>query len=239
MERHRLPDRPRTRAQGGPPGRPQTTRDYVVGTLRAEILSGRHPGGARLRQEEVASRLGVSTTPVREAFRDLVAEGLIGLDAHRGAEVRGLTLADLRELYGMRIALEPMLARNALAAATASHLDEAEAIHRRLCAEQDPERWSTLNVSFHKALAAPAPDGRLAQTVASLADAAGVYVALSMRVTPELMALNNADHAALLDAYRRGDAAGVEARTAAHLEQTLHAVEAEVARRSTPLARSA
>ena len=75
-------------------------------------------GGARrqhrLRQEEVAARLGVSTTPVREAFRDLLADGLIGLDSHRGVLVRGHTLANVRELCQLRILLEPMLAACAL-----------------------------------------------------------------------------------------------------------------------------
>src|SRR3546814_2795398 len=49
--------------------RPRTARQYVLGILRTEILQGRHPPGSRLRQEEVAGRLNVSTTPVREAFR--------------------------------------------------------------------------------------------------------------------------------------------------------------------------
>ena len=218
--------------------RPRTTRDYVVGTLRAEILRGTHPRGARLRQEEVASRLGVSTTPVREAFRDLVAEGLIEFDAHRGVVVRGLTLADVRELYEMRIVLEPMLARNALACMTAAHLDAAASVHRALCEERDPDLWASLNVRFHKTLAAPAPDGRLAQTVDALAEAAGSYVALSMRLTPELMALNNADHAALLEHYRREDLARVQSRTAAHLAQTLRSIEQDEEARAIGAARS-
>ena len=216
-------------------GGPKTIRDYVVETLRAEILRGQHPRGARLRQEEIASTLGVSTTPVREAFRDLVAEGLIELDTHRGVVVRGLTLADVRELYEMRIALEPMLAGKALACATTAHLDRAESVHRLLCTEADPERWATLNVQFHKELASPAPQGRLAQIVDGLADAAGAYVALSMRVTPELMALNNADHAELLLHYRRGDLARVQAKTAAHLGQTLDAIERDAKARSKGL----
>lgn len=219
--------------------RPQTTRQFVVGTLRAEILAGVHAPGTRLRQEEVASRLGVSTTPVREAFRDLLAEGLIGLDAHRGALVTRLTLADVREIYLMRIALEPLLARQALEQAEPRTFEAAARLYRQLCDERDPARWAALNVSFHRALTASAPEGRLSRTVTALAEAAGAYVSLSMHATPALMALNNRDHAALLDCFQHGDVERAVERTAAHLVQTLEAIERDVRDTSRTLARSA
>ena len=212
--------------------RPQTARQYVVGVLRTEILKATHEAGTRLRQEEVAARLGVSTTPVREAFRDLLAEGLIELDTHRGVLVRGLTLTDVRELYELRILLEPRLALKAVAFAAPAHLDAAEATHRQLCDEQEPERWAALNVIFHRELTAPAPEGRLSRIVESLAAAAGAYVTLSMHATPELMALNNADHAELLRHYRDGNAQRAARKTARHLEQTLLAIEQDVRTRS-------
>lgn len=205
----------------------------MVGMLRTEIMKGTQGAGTRLRQEEVASRLGVSTTPVREAFRDLLAEGLIELDTHRGALVRGLTLADVRELYQLRILLEPKLAVRALASALPGHLVAAEAAHRQLCAEQDPERWAALNVVFHGELTRSAPDGRLARIVANLAEAAGAYVTLSMHAAPELMASNNADHAELLQHYQNGDAEAAARKTAEHLEQTLRAIEENVQARLT------
>ena len=219
--------------------RPETARQYVVGVLRAKILRGEHSAGARLRQEEIAAQLGVSTTPVREAFRDLLAEGLIGLDNHRGDIVRSMTLADVQELYQLRIVLEPMLAVRALNATTPAHLDASEAIHLQLCDEQDPERWAMLNVSFHQALHAPASDGRLARIVAGLAEAAGSYVTLSMHATPELMALNNDDHAQLLRLYRSRNETELAAKTAAHLEQTLRAIERDVEKRGMVLDKSA
>jgi DNA-binding GntR family transcriptional regulator len=172
---------------------------------------------------------------VREAFRDLLAEGLIGLDTHRGALVRGLTLADVRELYELRIVLEPMLARRAIALATMEHLDEADTVQARLSEEQDPERWAALNVDFHRLLNAGASEGRLPRIVASLAEAAGSYVSLSMHATPELMTLNNADHIELLRLYRLQDETGAAAKTAAHLEQTLRAIERDVQSRQMTL----
>jgi DNA-binding GntR family transcriptional regulator len=205
--------------------RPQTARHYVVATLRADILRGHHPAGSRLRQEEVAARLGVSTTPVREAFRDLLAEGLIEFDTHRGAIVRGLTLADLHEIYELRVVLEPMLAARTVRQTSDAQLAAAEELYHRLCAEPDPERWAVLNVAFHKALNVASAETRLARIVNNLAEAATSYVAMSMHAAPDLMRINNDDHAALLDAYRKRDVKGARVRTAAHLQQTLEYID--------------
>jgi DNA-binding GntR family transcriptional regulator len=205
--------------------RPQTARHYVLSVMRSEILDGRHGPGSRLRQEEVALRLGVSTTPVREAFRDLLSEGLVGEDAHRGVVVRGLTLFDAREVFEMRMALEPMLAVQALRNAKKADLDEAAKLHDLLCGERDPAKWSELNFLFHDRLHAPAGEGRLSTTVLSLGRAAGAYVNLSMHFLPQLMDANNRDHVELLKAYRELDELAVQAVTRRHVEQTLRAIE--------------
>lgn len=81
----------------------RTIQQYVLGTLRAEILNGVYPPNTRLRQEEIAKRLSVSTTPVREAFRDLRAEGLVSIDPNKGVVTRALTAADVSEIYELRM----------------------------------------------------------------------------------------------------------------------------------------
>lgn len=207
--------------------RPRTARQYVLGLLRTEILQGRHPPGSRLRQEEVAGRLDVSTTPVREAFRDLVAEGLISLDAHRGAVVRGLTLSDVQEIYQMRIRLEPLLAERTLSDVTERHLAEAAIAHEKMCARPTPEQWAAFNEEFHAALTGN-PEGRLAGTVTNLAQAAAPYVVLSLYARPDIMDMNNRDHEELLELYRARNKRGIVKKAAAHLVQTLEAIEQEV-----------
>lgn len=214
--------------------RPRTARQYVVGTLRREILQGRHQPGSRLRQEEVAARLEVSTTPVREAFRDLLAEGLISLDAHRGAVVRGLTLSDVQEIYQMRVRLEPLLAERTFDNVTDEQIARAEALHRRMCANTSPETWASLNEEFHATLTGgETQDGRLSGIVYTLAHAASPYVVLSMFARPEIIEMNNRDHAELLALYRVRDREGVSLKTELHLAQTLDTIEREVERKSS------
>jgi DNA-binding GntR family transcriptional regulator len=196
----------------------------VLNTLRAEILSGRHPANTRLRQEEVAARLDVSTTPVREAFRDLRAEGLVSIDPNKGVVTRGLTADDVDEIYELRMVLEPMLAQRACGRASAAQLDAAETCHRTMLDTDSPEAWSALNETFHEHLVACEADTRLFAMVGALLRVARPYVALAMHVQQEIMASNNDEHAALLAAYRARDENAVYEQTREHLRNTLAAV---------------
>ena len=87
---------------------PRTISGAVAARLRQEIVAGELPAGTRLRQVEIARRLGVSTTPVREALAALQREGLVRLHPQRGAVVFLPSVDDLREHYEIRIALEEL-----------------------------------------------------------------------------------------------------------------------------------
>lgn len=202
----------------------QTARQYVLATLRAEILKGTHKVGTHLRQEEVAKRLQVSTTPVREAFRDLLAEGLVSIGPHKGVVTRALTVRDVQEIYGLRIVLEPMLAERAALSITPAQLGHAHAAHERMCEATDPENWATINEAFHKHLAASQDQTRLFDIVGNLATIAHPYVVLSMHMLPEIIQSNNAEHAGLLEAYQIHDPDMALARTRTHLSNTLETI---------------
>ncbi len=85
---------------------PVTAEEAVTAALRRAIREGVLVPGKRLTQSELASQLGVSRIPLRDALRRLEAESLVVIDGHRGARVTALTAADVGELYEMRIALE-------------------------------------------------------------------------------------------------------------------------------------
>ncbi|MGI4858412.1 MAG: GntR family transcriptional regulator [Janthinobacterium lividum] len=214
----------------------QTAQQYVLTTLRTEILNGQYPENTHLRQEEVARRLNVSTTPVREAFRDLRAEGLVSIDPNKGVVTRSLTIADVTEIYELRITLEPMLAERACRQMTAADLAAATHCHDSMSATDSPEKWSLVNEAFHDHFVASQASTRLFEMVASLSRVARPYVALSMHVDQDIMASNNREHAALLAAYRAGDAAAVQAQTRTHLENTRDALVACVDHWAAPRA---
>jgi DNA-binding GntR family transcriptional regulator len=104
--------------QQATPKLPRTVKDQLVDQLRDEIVRGTHAPGDHLRLDDVATRFGVSTMPVREALRDLEAEGLVTIFPHRGAVVTELTAKDLVDIYDIRATLEAMATRLAVARMT-------------------------------------------------------------------------------------------------------------------------
>ena len=90
------------------PGATFTKNDYVYAQLRTRILTGELEAGSVIGQARLASELGVSTTPLREAIRRLAAEGMIDLEAHRDARVTEVTADEARHLYQVRESLDPL-----------------------------------------------------------------------------------------------------------------------------------
>jgi DNA-binding GntR family transcriptional regulator len=90
---------------------PTLLTDQVYATLHAAIISGDMPAGSRLRVRDLAEQVGTSVMPVREAIRRLEQAGLAERQPHKGAVVKGLTLAELVHVYGVRRLLEGEAAR--------------------------------------------------------------------------------------------------------------------------------
>ena len=206
-------------------GRRRTAHELVRDSLRRAILSGTLAGGTRLVQADIATSLDVSTTPVREALRDLATEGLIRLDAHRGAIVHSPDSAEVRDLYEVRKILEAEAIRRATETISEDDMAQARQLHQRMQRERDPLAWADLNRRFHAILVDAAGSPRLSAMLAQLRDAAAVYVALSLNVEPGQLNAGNHGHAELLDAMARRDAQAAADLAVAHLDSTLAAVE--------------
>src|SRR3954462_13718603 len=103
----------------------QTIASMTVEALRERILRGDYPDGEPLRQDALADELGVSRIPVREALRQLEAEGLVTFNPHRGAVVSTLSLEEIEELLELRADIECELLRRAIPSTTAPDLARA------------------------------------------------------------------------------------------------------------------
>ncbi|WP_346280762.1 GntR family transcriptional regulator, partial [Pseudonocardia sp.] len=106
--------------------------DAGIGTgvcaVRDLILRGDFAAGSRLGEVELAERLGVSRTPVREALTRLAGEGLVQIIPNRGARVSNWTLAELEGVFDLRAALEPRLTARAVPRATAAEVAALDAL---------------------------------------------------------------------------------------------------------------
>lgn len=204
-----------------------TAHELVRTTLRKGILSGTLPGGARLVQAEIAEQLKVSTTPVREALRDLATEGLIRLDTHRGATVRSISLAEAKEIYDLRLLLEPMAMRKAAQHISDEQIRQAAELCNSMKEAEDEAAWMELNRRFHHLLTSAAGGSRLPALVASLQDSAALYVGVMIHSKPELRRKGDREHRQMLTALRRRDADAAEKTMREHLCTTMRALEAD------------
>ena len=105
-------------------------RDVVFNTLRQAILTGEMEPGERLMEIQLANKLGVSRTPIREAIRKLELEGLVIMIPRKGAEVAHITVKDMRDVLEVRSALEELAATLACKNVTAEYIEELKTANR-------------------------------------------------------------------------------------------------------------
>jgi DNA-binding GntR family transcriptional regulator len=201
--------------------------DRVERALRDRILHGEVAPGDRLNEVEIAGELGVSRGPIREALQRLASDGLVELQAHRGAFVRRLGPAEVRDLFEVRMALETTAARLAAQRARGAQLADLDALVRA-----GAESIGHADVRFQGARDLHA---RLAEATGNPALAAHLTL-----VNQELRLLRTrsgdvparaehavAEHAEIVAAVRAGDADGAAAAMDAHLRSALaHALAA-------------
>ena len=191
--------------------KPQSVAQQVVDSLREMILTGELEEGAPLRQDVLAGILQVSRIPVREALRQLEAEGLVTFFAHRGAIVSALSLGEIRELFDARALLESDLLARAI-----PHLTEADFtragevldVYEDALARADVRICGHLNWRFHSALYAAASRPMTLGLVQTLNFNADRYLRLHLQLA-NAMDLARRDHRRLLELCRakRGAAA--------------------------------
>src|SRR3954451_9916136 len=188
-----------------------TSSERTLGEVRELILAGDFAAGARLGEAELAERLGVSRTPVREALSRLAAEGLVEIVPNRGARVSSWTVAELEGVFELRASLEPQLTGFAVARATQHDVDALPELAARMLEvgtpgpRQDLDALVPLNRAFHDRLVALADHPALA---AALAAAIHPPIVVRNFHTYDEASLRRslAHHAEIVAAVRAGDA---------------------------------
>jgi DNA-binding GntR family transcriptional regulator len=202
--------------------------------LLADIRAGALSPGARLRETELAERLGISRTPVREAIRQLEADGLVTHAPRQGAVVRSLDYAEVMELYEMRAVLEGTAARMAARAASELELGELEALNAELAAATQAATAYELNRQFHLTLLDAAKNRFLVKAMSTLQKTMLILGPTTL-AAPERAGCAVAEHARILTALRARDEQRAEAEMRAHIEAA-HVVRLRVLRtRDRPL----
>ncbi|AXK34991.1 GntR family transcriptional regulator [Streptomyces armeniacus] len=205
----------------------ETKSDAAYRQVRDRILAGELEPGAVIRQRELALRIGISTTPLREALRRLKSEGLVELDAHRDARVSPLRAEEARDLLEVRRSLDPLAA--ALAADRRTHEDiralraaaeELVPLPTRAGAEQ-----LAAHRRFHSALYRASHNDLLTETLDGLWDKADRYRRLALRTDRGQAARDQKarEHEALVECVVRGDSARAADIMRRHIDTSLGA----------------
>lgn len=185
-----------------------TRTDDAYDQLKDEIRSNRMPPGFLAPEPEIALRLGMSRTPVREALIRLEAEGLVELIPRRGARVLPIHADDMREIYEILTALEPEAAANLASRKPTDEelapLEKATSEMESALAEGDLDKWAAADDRFHRQLLELHGNRRLAEFVSALFDQShrARIVTLRLRDRPTR---STTEHREILEQLRAGD----------------------------------
>jgi DNA-binding GntR family transcriptional regulator len=209
--------------------------DRLAAAIQARILSGEIPSRSRLRQASLAAEFGVSRTPVREALRKLQSLGVVVLEPHRGAIVRGISAREVREAYLVRAELEGLAAELATAHVTDEELrrlHEAQALFRHSIEGEIEKRrsgeevapwsaendWERANNLFHEVIQQAAGNRQLRATIENLHKSFPRHLSwLALSRSSHLLGENIEQHNRILAALERRDPPSARAEMSAHV----------------------
>ncbi|MBR9807661.1 MAG: GntR family transcriptional regulator [Alphaproteobacteria bacterium] len=204
--------------------------------IKAEIISGRFPPGHRLVESDLTVLCDVSRTPVREALRRLVSEGLAEFSPNYGAQVADLAGEDLEALYELRTLIEGYAARRAATRISAAQIAELEALADRMehLAGQPsvvPEEASA-NSRFHRIIVEAAKSSRLV-SASNLVVEAPLVLRTIEHYSLEERARSMQHHRELIAAFKARDSQWAESVMISHIKAAFAAISRELSNRKT------
>lgn len=191
---------------------------YIVDAIK----DGRMPPGTRMREVDLAERIGLSRTPVREALNRLLSEGLVANDPARGMVVTELDHAMMSELYAMREVLEGTAARLAARHASEVEISFLRDINERDAVLTDPVALAQNNRLFHGTLYRCAHNRYLVNTLNALQESMMLLGPTTLAASGRPDAARH-EHGLIIEAMERRDGDAAEAHARAHIREAYKA----------------
>lgn len=185
-----------------------TAEEEAYTYILERIRRGEYEPGDRLKAEDIASRLGMSRMPIREALRRLSAEGLLIMRPNRGATVRALTLDDIQEIFEMRSVLEGLAVRLAVPRVNERSVETLQELLERMerSRHRDDGEWLTDHRRFHETVCGLSGRPRLLREISSLHTAIEPYIRVWFINSDKPIGANvQREHEQILEALRGGD----------------------------------
>lgn len=185
----------------------KTVSHQTADALRERILRGMYPDDTPLRQDALATEFGVSRIPVREALRQLEAEGLVVFNPHRGAVVSSLSVDEIEELFELRAQIESDLIRRAIPRTTSEDIARAKDVlsaYETALRRGQISTWGELNWQFHSTLYAPADRQFTMSIIQRLHQQSDRYMRMQLALTHGESRASE-EHRAILSAVREAE----------------------------------
>ncbi|MEM1146888.1 MAG: GntR family transcriptional regulator [Pseudomonadota bacterium] len=222
--------------------------EFISGTLRGWLMSGRYRPQDRLRETEIATKLGVSRTPVRLAFAELARDGLLEYEPNKGYRVRSFSKDAIDTAYELRETIEGMAAFRAanmgLSQSDLLKLDKCiletdGLLARDEVTEREIELWQEANGVFHETIIAAAQDDLISEIIQRLNNVPLVSARSFPFTDATIVEFKNVirksqrEHRGILDAIVRRDSPQASKLMASHLREASENLLIQVARAST------
>lgn len=204
--------------------RSMAARDWVFQVIRTAIIRGVLPGGMPLRQDEISTTLSVSHIPVREALRQLEAQGLVRIYPNRGAVVTKLSASELENVMDTRIMLETGTLGAAIPLMTDEAIRKAGRYLDEFNEEQNIENLDSINLKLHFALYEPSGNKVAISLIDQFHANVDRYLHPFYSQADMPRVKNIAEHRALIDACHVRDTSLAKAILRTHLESTKQAL---------------
>ncbi len=200
---------------------PPTRTEWAEQRLRQAILRGEFGPGDALVISTLAEQMGLSATPLREALRNLSADGLVELHSHGKARVSQVDLREANEIYELRLMLEPVALERAVSNADDAYRHRVESAWQALTLTRVASPSD--HAAFHRALLSTCDSGWLLRMATTLADRAGLMITVGLPSRPDDYDTAEA-HRTLKDLAIAGDAVEAAAELRRHLSGTITAL---------------
>lgn len=194
--------------------------DEIADIVRERILKGEYRIGEKIKENQIATELKVSRTPIREAFKQLENEGLIDYIPNRGCFAKGFTRQDIEDIYAVRKALEVLAVEWAVSRIDDEQLAELQRqsdLMEFYTTRKDSKRVLEINADFHDIIYDAAGSRFMAQVLRSYKE----YIEQTRKVLyyeQDYLTDIFSEHKEILEAIKRRDSAGAKAAMARHLE---------------------
>lgn len=203
----------------------EVLREHSLATLAQQelerrIISGEIAAGAKLNEVEMATALGISRGPVREAFSALAQAGLVRVEKNRGVFVRQVSIEEANEFYEVRAALEGLIGKLAARRIAIDEIEQLRGVVRRMHQTQKGRRveeYFALNVEFHDLLARAARNNALLAHYRSIVNQLDLYRRATISHGVDNIPLSTSEHEAIVEAVAARDEHRAESLMTEHV----------------------